>query len=312
MMAQVGGRPRATLIAAGMLFVIGLLPGMPRLPFFVLATIMLLAAGARRATLEHERRGARRPSAEAELGGSRRRPSRGRGAPQPRTSGRGAAAASTASRLEIGYRLIPLVQDGSGARHARPHRAAAPALRARARGSCCRRCASRTTSGCAPNGYRMLIGGQEVAARRDRAGRATWPWTAARRSGADRGQARPRDPAFGLPALVDRRGPARRGRAARLHGDRPDQRAGHAPLRGRSAPTIGEMLSRDDVKELVENAKKTAPAVVEELIPERDRLRRDPGRPAQPAARGRADPQHAGDPRGARRQRRAHARTPRR
>jgi len=33
--------------------------------------------------------------------------------------------------------------------------------------------------------------------------------------------------------------------------------------------TIGEILSRDDVKALVENAKKVAPAVVGELIPER-------------------------------------------
>jgi hypothetical protein len=32
---------------------------------------------------------------------------------------------------------------------------------------------------------------------------------------------------------------------------------------------LGELLSRDDVKELVVNAKKVAPAVVEELVPAR-------------------------------------------
>ncbi|HKX45280.1 MAG TPA: flagellar biosynthesis protein FlhA, partial [Planctomycetota bacterium] len=43
LVAQVGGRPRATLIVAGILFVFGLLPGMPRLPFWLLACVMLAA-----------------------------------------------------------------------------------------------------------------------------------------------------------------------------------------------------------------------------------------------------------------------------
>ena len=37
LLMQVSSRPRAMIIAAGMLFVLGLLPGMPRVPFFVLS-----------------------------------------------------------------------------------------------------------------------------------------------------------------------------------------------------------------------------------------------------------------------------------
>ena len=63
------------------------------------------------------------------------------------------------------------------------------------------------------------------------------------------------------------------------------------------------------MKDLVENAKKNAPAVVEELIPEKmgygevQAVLRN-----LIEATGRPDPEHAGDPRGARGQRRAHAR----
>ena len=42
LLSQVAGRPKATLIAAGMMFAIGLLPSMPKIPFFVLASVLAL------------------------------------------------------------------------------------------------------------------------------------------------------------------------------------------------------------------------------------------------------------------------------
>src|SRR5215510_3105434 len=44
LVAQVVSRPKAALIAAGLMFVIGLLPGMPSLPFTLLATLLVLVA----------------------------------------------------------------------------------------------------------------------------------------------------------------------------------------------------------------------------------------------------------------------------
>ncbi|MDE0897068.1 MAG: flagellar biosynthesis protein FlhA, partial [Planctomycetota bacterium] len=41
LIAQVASRPKATLIAAGMVFCLGLLPGMPAIPFFVLGTVLV-------------------------------------------------------------------------------------------------------------------------------------------------------------------------------------------------------------------------------------------------------------------------------
>jgi flagellar biosynthesis protein FlhA len=118
----------------------------------------------------------------------------------------------------------------------------------------------------APNAYRMLIGGQEVARGTVEPGRflAMDSGTA---SGQVDGEATT-DPAFGLPAwwiqnsLRDE---------AELLGftviDPTSVLVTHLSetLRG----NIADILNRDDVKELVESAKKVAPAVVEELVPDK-------------------------------------------
>ena len=106
LMAQVGGRPKATLITAGMLFMIGLLPGMPMLPFTVLATVLLLVW---------------RSTRHAENAMDLLAPVR-KSAPKPAAEKAADAPDETLGllqvdrvALEIGYRLIPLVQDKNGA-----------------------------------------------------------------------------------------------------------------------------------------------------------------------------------------------------
>src|SRR5262249_47536959 len=117
-----------------------------------------------------------------------------------------------------------------------------------------------------PIGYRILIGGQEVARGEVEPGMhlAMDGGTASGRI-----QGRPTtDPTFGLPALWI--SDASREEAEVL---------GYTVIGPTSVlvthlsetlkAMLGEVLSRDDVKQLVEKVKKIAPAVVEELIPEK-------------------------------------------
>ncbi len=253
--AQVGGRPKATLIAAGMLFVVGLLPGLPPLPFWVLATVLVLMW---RATRDKE-------GAEELLAA----PTMGKGA---------AATAEPAAKeeqkveellavdrvaLEIGFKLIPLVQDKAGAgildhvqqlrkRFALKEGVVLPPVRIK------------DNIRLAPNGYRVLVGGHEVAHGEIEPGQFL-----AMDGGGATGKVRgkeTRDPAFGLPAWWI-----------------PESARDEAEVRGYTVvdPTsvlvthlaetlraqIGEILTRDDVKELVDAVKKTSPAVVDELVP---------------------------------------------
>ena len=254
---QVGGRPRATLIAAGMMFAIGLLPSMPKLPFFVLATtLMLMWRGARDAD---ERAVA---EAHAELSASDA---------QAETSGpseeQKVAELLQVDRiaLEIGYRLIPLVQEQSGGgildhiaqlrrRFALREGVVLPPVRIK------------DNIKLAPNAYRLLIGGQEVGKGEIHPGE----YLAMDSGSADGGiQGRETvDPAFGLPAWWI-----------------PESLRDEAEILGHTVidPTsvlvthvsevlrrsMGELITRDDVKDLVESAKAVSPAVVEELIPEK-------------------------------------------
>jgi flagellar biosynthesis protein FlhA len=256
-LSQVSSRPRATLIAAGMLFAIGLLPGLPKLPFLLLASVLLVAW---RATREAANAA---DAAEA------------RNAPGAAPSGAAKPPAEKESEatlellkvdrvsLEIGYRLISLVQD--------PHGQGILDHVAQLR----RRVASRDgvvlppvrikdNVKLAPNAYRVLIGGQEVARGEIEPGRLL-----AMDSGAASGPiqgAATRDPAFGLPAQWIAEG--LRDEAEVLGYTVIDPvsvlvtHLGEV-LRG----SLGEILTRDDVKELVDNARKVVPAVVEELVP---------------------------------------------
>ncbi|HIG11706.1 MAG: flagellar biosynthesis protein FlhA [bacterium] len=258
--AQVGGKPKATIIAAGMMFFMGLLPGMPRLPFFVLATALVLLWRSTRSVvavsdlLVAAEGGAAEIDTETEESASEQREERVEELLQvDRVS------------LEIGYRLIPLVQDENGdgildhiaqlrRRFATNDGIVLPPVRIK------------DNIRLAPGAYRVLVGGEEVAS-----GEIEPSYFLAMDGGTASGPIQgkeTRDPAFGLPAWWIA-----------------EEQRDEAELLGYTVidPTsvlvthlsetirrdVADVLTRDDVKELVESVKRTSPTVVEELIPER-------------------------------------------
>ncbi len=259
LMAQIGTRPRSTLIAAGMLFTIGFLPGMPRLPFFLLATLLLLTWKSTRhlsdedgmAVASHGRSAAPDGVAEADS--------------EPVEERVADLLKVDRASLEIGYRLIPLVHDPGGAgildhvsqlrrRFAMNEGLVLPPVRIK------------DNIRLPPSGYRILIGGQEVAAGTVEAG-AFLAMDSGSASGPIEGQ-QTTDPAFGLPAWWISEG--QRDEAEILGYtviDPTSVLVTHLSevLRG----CLADLLTRDDVKELIDGVKRTAPAVVEELVPDK-------------------------------------------
>jgi flagellar biosynthesis protein FlhA len=254
LLGQIGGRPKATLIAAGTMFMIGLLPGMPKLPFFVLALVLVIFwKSTRDAELQAE--------AAEEIG-----------PPEPEADPKVREEEEVAELLkvdrvglEIGYRLIPLVEDGGGSgilehvaqlrrRFALRHGVVLPPVRIK------------DNIKLPPKAYSLTIGGQEVASGEIEPGQYL-----AMDAGGAGGKLKGKqtvDPAFGLPAWWIS-----------------EQARDEAEVLGYTVidPTsvlvthlsetlnnsLGELLTRDDVKALVEAAKQLSPAVVEELIPDR-------------------------------------------
>jgi flagellar biosynthesis protein FlhA len=266
LLTQVSARPRATLIAAGMLFVIGLLPGMPRLPFFVLATVLALTWGSTRGVerAEEERADAQ-DAARANATASNGAKGAAEGAPAEDEHAVEQLLAVDRVALEIGYRLIPLVQskDGSGIldhiaqlrrRFAMKEGVVIPPVRIK------------DNIRLAPGAYRIMIGGQEVARGEIEPGQLL-AMDGGATSGPISGKATS-DPAFGLPAWWI--GDGARDEAEILGYTVIDPTSVLVTHLSETLRTsLGDVLSRDDVKELVETVKKSAPAVVEELVPEK-------------------------------------------
>ncbi|MCP3914785.1 MAG: flagellar biosynthesis protein FlhA [bacterium] len=255
LMGQVTGRPRAMLIAAGTMFAVGWLPGMPRLPFFVLATVLLILWNAAKTNEAEEQQAVHAAQvAEAE------------------------AAEETSEEdevgellkidrvcLEIGYRLIALVQDKNGGgildhiaqlrrRFALKDGLVLPPVRIK------------DNIKLAPKAYRLMIGGEEVAGGEIEPGEFL-----AMDSGGAGGDVKGRetiDPAFGLPAKW----------IAEAHRDEAEI-MGYTVIDPTSVLVthlsevlrgeLANLLSRDDIKELIDNVKTTSPAIVEELVPEK-------------------------------------------
>ena len=298
LMAQVGSRPKATLIAAGMMFVIGLLPGMPSAPFSLLAIVLLFTWRATRGV----------ESPDELLGGptaetttvpeeSEEEPAR------PEDEALDLLEVDRVS-LEIGYRLIPLVQDKGGTgildhvsqlrrRFATRDGVVLPPVRIK------------DNIRMEPGAYRILIGGQEVARGEIEPGSFL-----AMEGGGATGQLAGKpttDPAFGLPAWWI--SPGQRDEAELLGYTVVDPTSVLVThLAEVLRDSLDEILSRDDIKSLVDKVKQSAPGGGRGAGAREDELRRDPAGAAEPAARRRADPEHAGDPRGARGQRREDAR----
>ena len=253
LIGQVAGRPKATLIAAGMLFVIGCLPGMPRLPFFMLSTILVLTWRNTKDLPE----GALENEAEAiEVS-----------AEESQTEEDDVDELLHVDRLslEVGYRLIPLVSDPAGGgvldhvsqlrrRFALNEGVVLPPVRIK------------DNVRLGASAYRLLVGGHEVARGEVEPGQFL-----AMDSGTANGKihgVETTDPAFGLPAWWI--GEEQR-ENAELSGytviDPVSVIVTHLSESFRTS--LPEVLNRDDAKELVESARKSAPSVVEELIPDK-------------------------------------------
>ncbi|MEZ6036299.1 MAG: flagellar biosynthesis protein FlhA [Planctomycetota bacterium] len=248
---QMARSSRTLRIVAVILVLMSLLPGMPTLLFVAIASGLALYAGAVDRSDELESTQQKQAVADAEA------PKEGGESPVEDLL------AIDRLGIEIGYRLIGLVEPGQHGGlldHIRSLRRQF----AQALGVVVPPIRVRDNVQLDPNVYRVLLGGQEIARGELRAGQflAMDP----------SGTAPPIDgietiePAFGLPA--------------RWIGEKDKDRAellGYTVIDAASVlithltetlkKVAGELLSRDDVKTLVDNLKTQAPAVVEELIP---------------------------------------------
>jgi flagellar biosynthesis protein FlhA len=245
---QMLANPRTLRLVAGIVATLSLLPGMPTLLFLGIAGGMVGFAA-----LIDTRRKTRAAAIAA--------------APSPAEEQQGPQIEDllTVDRLgiEIGYRLISLVDPG---RHGGllDHIRSVRRQFAQSLGVVVPPIRVRDNVQLDPNAYRILLGGQEIARGTLRAGNylAMDPGgIAGPINGVDTVE-----PAFGLPAkwIVE----TEKDRAE-MQGytviDAPSVLITH--LTEVLKKVAGELLSRDDVKSLVDNLKKASPAVVEELIP---------------------------------------------
>ncbi len=99
---QVLGQPRATTLAGAVIVLLGLVPGLPTLPFFLVGALLVL--------LGRAMRGRERPRPRAEV--ERRAPRQE--APAPVADGALGALAVDPLELVIGFGLVPLVDEEQG------------------------------------------------------------------------------------------------------------------------------------------------------------------------------------------------------
>ncbi|HKE01402.1 MAG TPA: flagellar biosynthesis protein FlhA, partial [Planctomycetota bacterium] len=247
--------PRALATGAAILGCIGFVPGIPLLPFLGAASVFL--------ALWTQTRGVEAAKEEGK-------------APAPSAAGKGAEgeAGGDGKRvddllgvdrlgIEIGYRLIPLVEPGSGT-GLLDHVAMLRRQFATQEGIVVPPVRIRDNMRLDPNGYRILVGGEEVATGKLQPGHLL-AMDASGRAGALGGIATT-DPVFGMPA---RWIPEAARADAELLGwtivDPVSVLVTH--LTETLRRHAHELLTRDDVKHLLETAKKRSPAVVEELVP---------------------------------------------
>jgi len=238
-------------IVACILVLMSLLPGMPTMLFFCIAGAMfVMASQSDKSVKEKEQQDAAEEQAAEQ-------------APDPSDAPVEELLAIDRLGIEIGYRLISMVEPGQHGGlldHIRSLRrqfattlgVIVPPIRVR------------DNVQLEPNSYRVLLGGQEIASGDLRAGN----FLAMDPSGSAPAieGIETTEPAFGLPARWIQESDKDR---AELLGytviDASSVLITHLTetLKG----IAGELLSRDDVKSLIDNLKDQAPAVIEELIP---------------------------------------------
>ncbi len=254
--------PRALATASAVLAGVALLPGLPKLPFLALSGLMFfLYRQTRGIEALMEAHGSADAAAAA-------------GTPESGEAAEGDGTSSDAKKVddllavdrlgvEIGYRLIPLVDPGGGA-GLLDHVAMLRRQFATQDGFVVPPVRIRDNMRLDPNAYRVLVGGEEVASGRLQPGHVLAMDSS--------GRAQPIDgiattePVFGLPAKWI--STAARQEAEILgytvidpvsvlvtHLTETLRRHAH------------EILTRDDVKHLLETIKKKSPAVIDELVP---------------------------------------------
>lgn len=248
---QLLGKPRTLRLVAGILALMSLLPGMPILLFLAIAAVIFFYAGSVERRQGEEETEKQKQAEEEEQAESEEE--------QPLED----LLAVDRLGIEIGYRLISLVDAGK-------HGGLLDHIRSLRRqfaqglGFLLPPIRVRDNVQLDPNAYRVLLGGEEVARGELRAGQ----YLAMDPSGS----AQPiqgietTEPAFGLPARW----------IAETDKDRAEL-LGYTVIDAASVlvthltellkKIANELLTRDDVKSLVDNLQKAAPAVVEELIP---------------------------------------------
>ncbi len=248
---QLLGKPRTLRLVAGILALMSLLPGMPILLFLAIAAAIFFFAGSVERRQGEEETEKQKQAEEEEQAESEEE--------QPLED----LLAVDRLGIEIGYRLISLVDAGK-------HGGLLDHIRSLRRqfaqglGFLLPPIRVRDNVQLDPNAYRVLLGGEEVARGELRAGQ----YLAMDPSGS----AQPiqgietTEPAFGLPARW----------IAEADKDRAEL-LGYTVIDAASVlvthltellkKIANELLTRDDVKSLVDNLQKAAPAVVEELIP---------------------------------------------
>jgi flagellar biosynthesis protein FlhA len=247
---QMLGSGRAIRLVAVVLALMAMLPGMPALLFLGIAGVLVLFSN-RVETAAKKVEAARQADAE----------------PKPEANADGAPVEDLLAvdrlGIEIGYRLIGLVEPG---RHGGllDHIRSLRRQFAQSLGLVVPPIRVRDNVQLDPNAYRIQLGGQEIARGSLRAGQ----YLAMDPSGTAQPIAGVEtiEPAFGLPARWIAEGD--KDRAELL---------GYTVIDAASVlithvtevlkKVAGELLSRDDVKSLVDNLKKVSPAVVDELIP---------------------------------------------
>ena len=288
LMGQLFSRPQVLSSPPSSSALLGMIPGMPHFAF------LLFAVGLGWLALLHE-------AARQAGGPSRRKPVAALVTGDAQEASWYDVAPVDALGLEVGYRLIPLVDKARTA-------SCCAASGACARNSprtwafCRRRCISATTSNSTHPAYRITLKGVEIGAAEGHSGMflAINP---GRVAGTLPGH-RPRDPAFGLPAVwIDQAASASR-QHARLHRGRCRHRGRH-PSESSHHTHAAELLGRQEAQQLLDHF---AQGITQ--------AGRGPGAQtaaagqraegtAEPAGRRRAHPRHAHHPRVPGRTRRA-------
>lgn len=248
-LAQLFGSPRALAVTASIIGMLGLVPGMPNLAFLTLAAV---AGGAAYMLAQRNRQEAAAPAVPAAPPSS-----------EPRELSWDDMLAVDTTGLEVGYRLIPLVDKQQGG----PLMARIKGVRKKLSqelGFLVPLVHIRDNLELAPNAYRItlkgvILGQAEVYPERELAinpGRVfgNLPGLPGK------------DPAFGLDAVwID---PAQHDQAQTLGYTVVDASTVVATHLNQLLQTHAhELLGRDDVQQLLDTLAKSAPKLVEELVP---------------------------------------------